>query len=675
MYLVKQKTLVPLIFILLISWSCREQLEIVDSASNPDALSQLVAPQGFNFESTNEVSINVSTRLPNDASWANIPVQIYVGNPEQGGKLLSSGITNGAGQFEVNLSLPSYLDSIYVSTKQIGLPNTLGFEISPILDITIGGSQDSPRAGKSGSDISYGVAKANGFTYMGTYNSQGVPDYLIANDVFDELFLTDVNYTLPERAPVPTYHPEYLAVGNTTDIKVTEEADVWVTFVHEGAGWRNSLGYYTYDLNNPPQTEEDIAELNIIFPNVSLSGSGGGLVAGNKVFLGRFPANTGIGWFLVAQGWKGSSQTVTNSLYTIYSDSDFNPESNASDRQHNVLIRDSQRQLVLLGFEDVRRDWSSCDQDFNDAIFYVTANPFDAINNDDMPESTNTGADTDEDGIADVSEDYPNDPNKAFDNFFPAQGTHGTLAFEDLWPAKGDYDFNDLVVNYQFKAITNAQNQVTELQGQFVSRASGATYQNGFGFELPVAASSVASVSGSELTENIITLAGNGVESGQTNAVVMVYDNIYNRMQRPAGSFINTERNSTVVENDTINITINFTTPIALADVQAFNPFIIVNKVRGQEVHLMNYTPTDLADLSLLGTLGDVSNANEGKYYQTSNGLPFAIHIPESFEYPLEKQAINTAYLRFVEWATSGGNVFTDWYLNRSGYRNEENIY
>ena len=58
--------------------------------------------------------------------------------------------------------------------------------------------------------------------------------------------------------------------------------------------------------------------------------------------------------------------------------------------------------------------------------------------------------DTDEDGVSDLFDDYPNDPEKAFDNYSPAEGQFGTLAFEDLWPAKGDYDFNDIVIDYQY---------------------------------------------------------------------------------------------------------------------------------------------------------------------------------------------------------------------------------
>jgi uncharacterized repeat protein (TIGR01451 family) len=69
------------------------------------------------------------------------------------------------------------------------------------------------------------------------------------------------------------------------------------------------------------------------------------------------------------------------------------------------------------------------------------------------------------------------------DNFYPALGP-GTLAFEDLWPGKGDYDFNDLVIDYQFEIITNSSNFVEQVVGTFVLKAFGASFENGFGFQL-----------------------------------------------------------------------------------------------------------------------------------------------------------------------------------------------
>ncbi len=35
----------------------------------------------------------------------------------------------------------------------------------------------------------------------------------------------------------------------------------------------------------------------------------------------------------------------------------------------------------------------------------------------------------------------------------PSEQFTGTLAYEDLWPGKGDYDFNDLVVDYDFDIV------------------------------------------------------------------------------------------------------------------------------------------------------------------------------------------------------------------------------
>ena len=221
------------------------------------------------------------------------------------------------------------------------------------------------------------------YNYLGTYNNLGKPDYLEPiSDVVTQNFLDDVDASLPESKPVPTYNPQYISNGTETDICLKDSADVWVTFVTEGAGYRNVLGFYSYDLNSPPLTVNDISNETIIFPNVSAKNSGGDLVAGDKVKIGSFPAGTGIGWFLVANGWNGNA--VGNGNWKVYSNPDFNPESNPVERFHNVLLNDTTEQRIVLGFEDIRRDYPSCDQDFNDAIFYVSANPYSAIQTDSL---------------------------------------------------------------------------------------------------------------------------------------------------------------------------------------------------------------------------------------------------------------------------------------------------
>jgi Domain of unknown function (DUF4114)/Secretion system C-terminal sorting domain len=208
---------------------------------------------------------------------------------------------------------------------------------------------------------------AQTFTTIGKYNKFGKPNYLDQpGDAISSTFLTRIQSSLPEYYPVPTYHPEYLLDKNTHDIKLKDTADVWITFVDEGAGYNNTLTYYTYDLASPPTVKP--TSLKVIFPNLTLDNAI--LKRGDKVFLGRFPKGKGIGFALIADGFR--NETVTTGYNIFYSNPAFNPEADATKRRHSVLLMDS-TQKIVLGFEDLRRDDASSDQDFNDAVFYVTA--------------------------------------------------------------------------------------------------------------------------------------------------------------------------------------------------------------------------------------------------------------------------------------------------------------
>lgn len=264
-------------------------------------------------------------------------------------------------------------------------------------------------------------------------------------------------------------------------------------------------------------------------------------------------------------------------------------------------------------------------------------------------------------------------------NNFPAIG-FGTIAFEDLWPAKGDYDFNDLVIDYQFEITTDGLNMLQQLDATFVIKAFGASFENGFGFQLADAIDPAdLTVTGYELTENIVTLNPNGTEAGQSKATVIVYDNAFNQMQHPGvGIGVNTTPGAPYVTPDTLRLNITFaagTYTYNDLDIANFNPFIFVDKVRSVEVHLPDYPPTDLFNVSLLGTLDDDSDATSGRYFKTVTNLPWAISIYESFDYPIEKQEIVWAHLKFAEWAASGGVLFPNWYQNINGYRNSSFIY
>ena len=263
--------------------------------------------------------------------------------------------------------------------------------------------------------------------------------------------------------------------------------------------------------------------------------------------------------------------------------------------------------------------------------------------------------------------------------YYPALGP-GTLGFEDLWPSKGDYDFNDLVIDYQFKIETNYLNKIDKVTGTFTIKAFGAGYRNGFGFQLSSAINAAdLSVSGYSLKENFITLDANGTEAGQSKPTIIVFDNTYKEMTHPGvGIGVNTDPGAPYVTPKTITIEINFTPntyTLNNLDIGNFNPFIFINKWRPNEVHLPDYPPTDLANQGQFGIWDDDSNPSQGRYYKTENNLPWAINIYESFDYPKEKQPIINAYLKFAAWATSGGTLFPDWYKDLSGYRDDNYIY
>lgn len=285
-----------------------------------------------------------------------------------------------------------------------------------------------------------------------------------------------------------------------------------------------------------------------------------------------------------------------------------------------------------------------------------------------------TIVDSDNDGVPDDLDDFPNDPTRAFRSWYPNQFDFTTIAFEDLWPGMGDFDFNDVVVIMQYEMITNAQNQLVDLKGKFRLMAAGASLNNGFGVAININPSNVASVTGGNIAGNLITFDPKGMEAGHTNQTVWIVMDAINDLY-PGPDFLNTVPELPYVITDTITMSMTLSTPQANFGTAPFNPFIFVNQDRGKEVHLLDMPPTALADPAFFGTMEDRSNPAMNTFYKTDSNLPWAIEIPVSFDYPIEKVDILQTHLKFGAWATSGGAEFTDWYLNKMGYRNQQNIY
>ncbi len=229
---------------------------------------------------------------------------------------------------------------------------------------------------------------------IGTFNSYGRPNYLLNTpDVISVATKNDISASLPESRSIPIYNPRLIAAGRPETISLTAASDVWISFIDEGAGYQNILGYYTFPTNAALVTAPTPSQVRVIFPNASKTGFGGQLNAGDKVYLGNFPANTSIGFVLLAHGWDESNRTITEGKWRIYSDSRFNPESDANLRRHTVMLNDTTSNRLLIGVEDVRRDGYDSDEDFNDLLFFATvSNPTAIKNLDSIPILTKDGS-------------------------------------------------------------------------------------------------------------------------------------------------------------------------------------------------------------------------------------------------------------------------------------------
>lgn len=670
---------------ILFATSCVKNIDEYKATNTPTAtvtdILDMKVPSTFKFNTENTYDINITLLSNDNMPLHGVPVKLMTDAPENNGKILYSGITDLTGKLIGKVSLPTSTTQIIVNTNYIGIVNNAIASVgAPTISMILGGK--TPQRIKTATSRLYAASTANfktasipNIVYLGSWNGAGKPNYLSGTrDNISADFLSRINTALPEYTNAPVAHPEYFDANTNTNVEITQTADVWMTFVHEGAGYQNSVGYYLYNKNNPPQSASDINAINIVFPNMSYAGSGGDLVSGDKVYLGNFGPDTIVGLVLLSNAYNTSTQTVGNGYYQYYSNAALNPESSSSHQMHNVALWDSIEQRMVIGFEDLNRDQQS-DDDFNDAIFYITTSPSSSISSNRCIHLT-PPVDTDGDGVPDIYDDYPTDPNLATNNYYPSSTTYAHIAFEDLWPFRGDYDMNDLLVGYRFNIIKDANNMVHEIQAKVYVNAAGGSYANGFGFELPVTPSVVDQVSGTRLLENYISLNGNGTEAGQTNAVVIAFDNDGNLAHRVPGYYINTEPGSPVITSDTIRIAVRFNTPQTAATIGTapFNPFMISNKRRGYEIHLADHPPTSLADQSLFNTGQDRTNAALGRYYKSDKGIPWALNIPADFPIIKEKTQIINAYLMFQNWAQSGGATYTDWYMDKPGYRNVNNL-
>ena len=383
---------------------------------------------------------------------------------------------------------------------------------------------------------------------------------------------------------------------------------------HLGADITYNPFYNRYYTMSPWCGKVTLINNNPSFPSIQEVGNFNAVTGGGNVFGAAWSISTGESFF---------AENTSGNIYKMEFDANGIPTSLT---------------LELVGEGASSNDGASC---------ALATSPF---------------VDQDGDGIPNGNDDYPADPDVAFASYTPNASSYGTYAFEDFWPKKGDYDFNDFVIGYNYEVARNASNDIAWVEMNLRLKALGAGFQSGFGISLDgVPSSAISSVTGT--STSTISLEANGTESGQTDAVIVVFDNAHQVFGTPVGRWINTGQEGSI-EKDPVNITVRveFATPVA--SIGTINPFIFTRGERGREIHLMDFEPTDLANQALFGTEDDVSGG--GAFYKDSRGFPWAMDFPTDFRFPVEKTSIRASYTNFDTWVLNAGTTNTDWYLSEN---------
>jgi hypothetical protein len=202
---------------------------------------------------------------------------------------------------------------------------------------------------------------------IGDWDEDGTPQYLCEDNAAIASILRDrMSLIFQSKENLMERKPEYFSGNPTTDLFLTKDTDVEVIFYSETAGYKNILGYYVYDSENPPATVEELSEMTIIFPNTSARGSGGWLRQGNKVCLTNLKAGSVVGFFMLVDGWKGK---ITNGMTTNFTTKNLNTELPQEYRQTSLLLGVEDEDAMILTFED--RKLPGGDKDFDDAVFIL----------------------------------------------------------------------------------------------------------------------------------------------------------------------------------------------------------------------------------------------------------------------------------------------------------------
>lgn len=612
-----------------------------------------------NFSTIQKVQVEIDY----SNSESRVPFSIYDGNPliegenttilKENVQALDGAWTDEQGKFTATVELPAYVSNVYiVSTSPFARQAIPGKIVNGVLKVSDTDEQLTTRASYRES-TRFDRNRFNNLgwnTNLGSFDDRsGVIDYAykgndpkltLSKSEMNEL-RTTVSKVLNTLGSCPE---EY---RTQADLYVEEdETAVVLTALRGWTCWNSSLGYYYYRYDQAPASLKDV-KVYAVFPNTQMTWNNGSLQAspqgikeGTTVQLKyfddpeypkgkNFPKGYYIGFILACNAWNTyftgfNSYTLTEGFYAS-STKGFSTKVNSGIDVRTAMFKDKNSNIAIA-FEDFMDD-----QNFTDVVFSLKANP----------EITN---------VPPVDEDLNTTIEKT-----------GVYAFEDEWPKAGDYDMNDVLVQYTYQKVFNIFNEILSESFTFKTLYNKSTvFTNGLGFILSNEgnAQSIEYFIRKENEKDFTVASGADKFTRESNAIILT-DNVKTNP--------NAEYKVTFKYGDT-NSNKKQETSI---DAFIYRPSKEGNRL---EVHCPMKKPTSKVDTSLFGQYGDCSKPNEGIYYVSNqeNIYPFAFYLSNANANDIaelknfdknEKKSISEIYPKFIDWAKYGTNA--DWYKKK----------
>jgi LruC domain-containing protein len=310
--------------------------------------------------------------------------------------------------------------------------------------------------------------------------------------------------------------------------------------------------------------------------------------------------------------------------------------------------------------------------------------------------SVKSYTDSDGDGVFDDFDDFPTNPALAYKVYYPSPYNKSNLKsgddsyevwyyqmFEDLWPSKGDYDLNDLII--KLRMVTNFSGDNTWISGTFdyYVWTNGAAINLGCGMEFfNWVGNTGDKLNLQYLNAEQITLVDGSYNSDLTMPDPQVNNAfiIFNSADLAKGTdYWNTGTGQSADPMAShLSFDYNVAPPTQNGHMAAFM-YLFYTDDRGHEVRPIGMPPTTAATWSLLGSYSDASPTAPWDYtphvaeflypydppfYATANKHPWGIEIAfeGNLKVAFEKVSIIDAFPQFTDWAESGGTENTTWY-------------